>query len=85
MHHFRDTVVHVWHLSKMNIIWRFAFVLRVLWCPKGTIFPDHLSRSDRRPAVSTVEQKKMNRASRVFCDISTMAVSFSTVKAALHT
>jgi hypothetical protein len=52
---------------------------------KGTIFPDHVSRSDRRPAVSTVEQKKMNRASRVFCDISTMAVSFSTVKAALHT
>jgi hypothetical protein len=29
--------------------------------------------------------KKMNRASRVFCDISTMAVSFSTVKAALRT
>jgi hypothetical protein len=65
--------------------WRVAARMPEKWCPKGTIFPDHVSRSDRRPAVSTVEQKKMNRASRVFCDISTMAVSFSTVKAALHT
>jgi hypothetical protein len=29
--------------------------------------------------------KKIDRASRAFCDIPTMAVSFSTVKAILHT